>query len=310
MALQYRKRAVLAAIETSYGAVTTPTGAANAVLLRGDPKVKPLAMETANRELVRPWFGNSPDVVTAVWSEVEFDVEIAGSGTAGTAPAWGVLLRGCAFAEVITAGSKVEYSPVSDGLESLCIHFHMDGVRHVLKGARGTVKFAFTSGQFPVMSFRFVGLYAPATDQALPASVFTAWQDPLAVMTGNTTASLYGLTDLGIESISLDLAGDVSHRNLVNREDVIFADRKPSGEAVFEMTSVADRDWFGLVRNATTGAITVTQGTAAGNKVTVSVPHASLNQPDYQQSKGIVMLKTSFSANAPAGNDELLITAE
>jgi hypothetical protein len=48
---------------------------------------------------------------------VEFDVDLVGSGTAGTAPAWGPLIQACAFAEVIVASTSVTYNPVSSGLQ-------------------------------------------------------------------------------------------------------------------------------------------------------------------------------------------------
>lgn len=305
-----RKRAILAKIEATPGTDATPTGAANAVLITGDPKITPLSTETANRELLRPFFGGSPEVVTAAWSEVEFTVELAGSGAVGTPPAWGALMRACGFAEVVTPATRVRYLPISDDLETVTLHFHIDGVRHVLTSAMGSVKLEVVAKQFPKLLFKFVGLFNPATDTPLPNVALSAWKDPVPVLTGNTTATLFGLSDLGIQSLSFDLGASVSYRALINVEEVVFEDRKAVGEALFDMTSVAKKDWFSLVRQGTRGAVLVNHGQSAGNKAIISAPFITLNSPDYQKDKGKTMLKTSFSIDPDLGNDELSITLE
>ncbi|MCK7495178.1 MAG: hypothetical protein MZW92_31855 [Comamonadaceae bacterium] len=43
--------------------------------------------------------------------QLTFDVEIKGSGAAGTAPELGVLLKGCGFGETVVAVTSVTYAP-------------------------------------------------------------------------------------------------------------------------------------------------------------------------------------------------------
>ena len=43
--------------------------------------------------------------------EVTFEVEMAGSGTAGTAPAFGPLLKACGNSETIVTDTSVTYAP-------------------------------------------------------------------------------------------------------------------------------------------------------------------------------------------------------
>jgi hypothetical protein len=52
-------------------------------------------MTYAERNLVRGFFGNFDALPTIKKVKVSFEVEYAGSGTAGTAPAWDGLLQAC-----------------------------------------------------------------------------------------------------------------------------------------------------------------------------------------------------------------------
>jgi len=45
------------------------------------------------------------------FAEIAFEVSIAGSGTAGTAPSWGPLLKACGFYESLVASTSATYGP-------------------------------------------------------------------------------------------------------------------------------------------------------------------------------------------------------
>lgn len=104
MPLLYNQRTVLVKIESSYGVDASPTGSANAVQCR-NLDIVPLEAQNVSRDLVRPYYGNSDQLPTAVYGKISLEVEMAGSGTAGTAPAWGPLLRACGVAETVLAAA-------------------------------------------------------------------------------------------------------------------------------------------------------------------------------------------------------------
>src|SRR5690606_33426888 len=105
-----------------------------------------------------------PDqIIGSTWQSIRFSVEIAGSGAAGTAPAWGALLQACAFAETVTSGQRVDYTPVSTSLKSVSIYAYADGLEYQLIGAVGTLNGAATVGGIAVLNFEFWAPYkAPA----------------------------------------------------------------------------------------------------------------------------------------------------
>jgi hypothetical protein len=100
MSLLFRKRAILAKIETTYGVDPVPTGGANAILM-SNITVSPMEMNLAQRNNIKAYLGNNPSVLAAIYAKVSFDVEVAGSGVAGTAPGYGPLLRACAMSETL-----------------------------------------------------------------------------------------------------------------------------------------------------------------------------------------------------------------
>ena len=137
MPLYTRKRLILAEIESTYGTDPSPTGA-EAILVR-NLEITPLQSETVSRNLVRPYLGQSEQLLAQTRVEITFEVELAGSGTAGTAPAYGPVLRSCGLSETIVATTSVTYAPESSGFESTTIYFFNDGIRHKLTGCRGTL---------------------------------------------------------------------------------------------------------------------------------------------------------------------------
>ena len=67
-----------------------------------------------------------------------FSVELAGSGTAGTAPRYGNVTKACGFSETVASNTSVTYEPISASFSSVTIHYNTDGVRHIVNGCRGS----------------------------------------------------------------------------------------------------------------------------------------------------------------------------
>lgn len=104
MSLLQRKRTILAKIETTYGTDPTPTGASNAILIK-NLTVTPQETTLVSRDLVRPYLGNFSQLPAAIFGKLAFEIELAGSGTAATSPAYGPLLRACGLSETTLASA-------------------------------------------------------------------------------------------------------------------------------------------------------------------------------------------------------------
>lgn len=305
MPLYTRKRLILAEIEATYGTDPSPTGA-EAILVR-NLEITPLQAETVSRNLVRPYMGQSDQLLAQTRVEVTFEVELAGSGAAGTAPAYGPVLRSCGLSETISAGTSVTYAPESSGFESTTIYFFNDGIRHKVTGCRGTFSLSAEVGQIPFISFTMTGIYNAPSDETLPTPTYSNQASPLIFKNGNTSSfSIFSYSGC-LQSLNFDVANSVVYRELVGcTKEVIITDRAPSGTCVIEAPSIATKDFFDIANGSTTGSITFLHGTTAGNRVTFTAAQSDIGSPTYSDMDGIQMLNLPFIATpTSAGNNEL-----
>ena len=305
---KYKKLACLAKIETVYGTDAVPTGAANAIQL-SDVTLTPLAGEDVSRDLLLPYLGHQGVELTGNYMQLEFAVEVAGAGSAGEVPGYGVLLRACGLSETVTASTDVVYEPVSDGEESVSIYYHHDGVRHVALGCRGNVQIEFAPRQIPRFRFRIMGLLGTVSDQALPAADLSNFQKPVLVSKAQTSLSLHGASRIA-ESISLDLGIQVEPRFLIGDERMQLTDRQAVGTAVVEAKSMATINWFTVAQAKTFGMLQVVHGTTAGNIVQLDAPKVQIGRPAQGQSQNILNYSLPLMLAPDAGDDELVITVK
>lgn len=310
MAKLYRKRTVLVQTESTYGTDPTPTGS-DAVQVR-NLEITPVESEVLSRDLIRPYLGNSPQLIANTRVVVTFEVEYSGSGTAGTAPRYGRLLKACGFSETVVAATSVTYAPVSASFGSVTMYFSLDGVRHIVTGARGTFTINLNANQIPVLNFTMTGQYNAPTDTADPTVTFGNQAAPQIFNDTNTTAfTLFASTAIPLQSCTLDVGNEVVYRELVNSsKEVSIVNRSGSGTLVTEMVSLATKDFFANAVAGTTGAYSIVHGTSAGNIITLATASGamSLGGPTYSEDAGVVMLNLPYTlVPTSSGNDEFTL---
>lgn len=299
---------VLAALQPVAGTPAVLDGT-HAMLCRG-AQPRPVVATNEDRNNLKPHFGHSGSVVTSRYSEVEFEVELATSGAKGVAPKWNSLLRACAMSETITLNTSVVYAPVTSNVtEQVTLEVYIDGIRHRMIDAKGTVSFDIKSKAVSLLKFKFTGLYVKAEDAPMPVGVdYSAFTDPLPVNFDNTQSwALHGKTG-ALDSMSFDLANKVAYRNLIGKQSVTITDRAPTGNVSLEMGTIADKDWFESVIKAELGVFAIVHGSVPGKIVEINAPKVQLTDPAYSDSDGTLMIgmKAMFKPNL--GNDELIIT--
>ena len=308
-----RNAAILAKIETTYAVDAAPTGAQNALL------VSNLEIShnynNVDRELIRPYFGGSEQLAATRHLEISFEVELAGAGTAGNAPAYGPLLRACALQETVTAGNRVEYMPRTAGQESVTIHYHMDGVRHVALGCRGSVEIKMSLNERPVLAFKMLGLDGGASAQANPSLTLTAWQRPLAITDPNTgdlnlgctysAGALSGGTNFPSRGLTINLGNDVKHIQLLGGESVEITGRDTTGACALDLTAAQEVSFRADVNANATTTLGFQHGTAAGGIVVLHAPAVQRINPKYEEQDGIVLAAFDLRLLPSVGSDEL-----
>jgi hypothetical protein len=305
MALLARKTYILVKTESTYGTNSSPANT-DAVLVK-NLELTPLAGDVVSRELIRGYLGNSESLIAKTYVQLTFEVELAGSGTAGTAPRYGPALQACGLALTTVASTSNTYAPVSSSPSSATIVYNSDGLNHVLTGCRGSFSIACEVGAIPTISFTMTGIYNAPTDVSPVSASYTNQATPLVFRQGNTSAfSIFAYAGL-LQSFSFDLANETVYRQLVGSSagEVSITDRKPAGSCMIEAPTIATKDFFAIALASATGGLSFLHGTAAGNRVTFNSPQTDITTPAYGETDGVRMLNLPYvSVPTTAGNDE------
>lgn len=306
--LTWRKKAILAKIESTYGTDAVPTGAANAILIiASNVTLTPIQADQVERDIVRAGGEKGAFVKQLAGKHVilEYSVEMAGAGAVDTPPPWGVLHRSAGFAETINAATDVVYDPVSSGEESVSEYMHIDGVLHKLLGARSNVGWEFPIKGKPMLRYRTMGLFVAVADAAFPTPVYSAFQQPVLVSKANTpTLTLHGQA-VKMSTLTLDAGNVLEHSELVGAEEIRIVDRQASGQITFEAVTLATKDYFSAVTGETLAALQVIHGTVAGNINQIDAPEVQLLNPGYQELQGKAMFTFDLNLPPDAGDDEI-----
>lgn len=302
---------LLAKQEVTTGLDPVPTPAANGILVRAmTPQL--ITAEFVERNNLRGYKGNFGSLAVGVHRMMEIEVELAGSGAAGTAPKWAPLLMACGFSETLAAAVSAAYAPISSGDTTVTLYGYLDGILFKMTGCKGSASFEFNAKQIPVMKCKFLGEYSIATDTTFPTgTVFTGFQKPLTVGKVNTpTFSFFGFPAVA-QSLSFDVANALVYRDMIGYSGAYSSDRKPSGTAKIELPTVAATNFGELARLNTEGVLQLVHGTVAGNIIQIDMPKIQqTSAPTISNDNELAMLDVQFSINPNAGNDEIVILAK
>jgi hypothetical protein len=313
-----RNTAILAKIESSYGVDSTPTEGANAMLV-SNVNINPLAAQNVPRDLIRPYMGGSEQLVGNAYVEMSFDVELQGSGTAGTAPAYDPLLQACGFAASATGAVRANYYPETPADGSCAIYYFIDGVKHVVLGCRGNMALKMGSGQRPVMSFKMLGIDTTFSAASPSALTLTGFKTPSVITDPNTGDLTFGCTfnvdalapaltsgtAYSSRGIELDLGNAVAHTPLLGGQSIDISAREVTGKIALDLTAAQEVTFMTAVKANTVQSIGLVHGTTAGYKVLVFMPAVQLINPSREDMNGRVLCGYDIRAVPSAGNDDI-----
>lgn len=314
-----RKRLILAKTEGTYGVDAVPAAATDSLLVSEiNSQFEP---NNVPRNLIRPYFGASEELVGTRSVVITFNVELAGSGTAGDVPAWGFLLEACAMDGAAESGVRVDYLPITDAVPSVTLYYHRDGVLRKALGCRGSARLKAVAGEMPVLAFTFRGLDGGVTATALPTDAdFSAFVTPLIPTDANSDTLVLGATlsstgavaftggapipSLGLE---IDIGGATPLVPLIGGESVDFNDRQLMGKVSLDLTASQEVTRQAAVLGATLSSVGFIHGTVPGNRIGLFLPTAQFKNPTERDYQGRALMDydlTGVPNPAGAGNDE------
>lgn len=307
---------IRAALETGgYG--TQPAMTNTDALLVSNPSHR-IMRNLVDRDIWLPHLGATEQMVAARVSEIKFEVELAGSGAAGTAPAWGKLLRACGFAETVEA-SRVEYNPISEDFESLTFQYYRANVRYVARGARGNAKLKLPAFGLPKIEFTFLAFDTAAGASANNGSYdLSAWKRPEVLtdeMAGDirigctfATGNVTGGTVLASRGLELDAGNKVEHMELLGGERISITDRAATGKMSTALSAADEVAWRAEINTNTNVTLGFSWGTTAGNRGLIYAPRVQRIDPQGEDYKGDLLLATDLRFQpTEAGHDDFVL---
>ncbi|MFA4905043.1 MAG: phage tail tube protein [Candidatus Margulisiibacteriota bacterium] len=207
-----------------------------------------------------------------------------------------------------TAGYEIK--PVSSDTPALTLGLYEDGVRKLLKGCRGSVKFSFKIGEPAIMDFSFMGVGAGVTDLPLLSDVEYETTVPPVLLDAKMSC---GGVSLNIGEMEIDTANALASKDKIDDPSGILSylitGRDMKGSFNPEMVAVGSHDFFGKWFAATPMELNLEFGSTEGNKFRIFAPKIVYNKVDDGNRDGIQLAQTSFdlTGSIEPGDDELSI---
>ena len=301
----WRNRLALVKAESTYG--TNPTPAATDALLFTELDVTPLEMELIERETIQTYFGNRQNVIGQRSVPIAATVELAGSGTAGTAPRYGPMLTASGLGETIVSATSVTYAPVSSAFDSYTMQFFIDnGSEQAITGIRGSFDMSLSTGAIPTIAFSHMGIFGAPTALSLPSPTYSNQATPLSVNADNTaTVTVHGFSACMTE-FSLSLGTEMVFEQKAGcTKQVRLTDRRTTGSITIELPAFATKDFIAAVNAQTEATITWVHGSSAGNIITFTADQTAFDSPTYVESDSVTHITLPFRClPSSSGNDD------
>lgn len=305
-ALRKKNQLLLAKIETIYDTDSAPSAASDSMLAI-DPKIKEI-VDPVRRPAQVGSLSRLGSVAGSKYAEISFSMELKGSGTAGTAPRIGALLRACGMGNVVVSATSNTYSPESAGFESVTIWLYIDGRVHKVTGCRGDWKIKCEAGQMAMAEFTFKGRYA---DPALLALATPTLETTTPQVCKSCLFTYNSRTSLVVKNAELEINNTVAMRPSLNDANAIagfeITDRDPFLTINPECTIETSYNFRGDALNQNLRAVSWVVGATAGNIITFTVPQWNPYWPEYEDRDEILVEKIKGEAVLTSGDDDLNI---
>lgn len=302
-----RNEVLLAKIEGTYATDSVPVAGSNAVLVQGAPDFGFDRLRMIDRPSIKGTLGPYQSVYGGAMKAVRFDVELKGSGAAGTAPEIGPLLRACGLGETVVASTSVTYAPVSTGFESVTLYFFEFGrVRHILLGCRGNLSISWNAGEMATCSFEMIGRVGTVTDQTQPSPTFNSTV-PKGVL--GLDARVGAVADLVVQGFTFETGNQIEVPDDVNDAEgygnVLLTDRDPTMTFQRHAELVATIDPWNDIRNSTARAVVSgALGATAGNIINFNAPQAHYRDIAPGESENVRTEDFTFGLHESGSGDD------
>lgn len=246
-----------------------------------------------------------PKVAGGNHARLTFDVELKGSGSAGTPPEYGVLHKACGMDETIVGGTSVTYNLASDSIITASLGWYIDGKFYGVAGCRGNRVLTLKTPGIGVFSYDFLGTDISNADVALLTGVNYIETVPAPFINAQFTLDSVAAV---IEQLTIDFANVMALRPSANPAhgyvSTIIGDRVPKITLNPEDVLVATKDWWTKWKAGSGAALSTQIGATAGNICTITAPNVQIVGMKPGERNGIAIQNMECEAKRSSGDDE------
>jgi hypothetical protein len=255
---------LLAKIEVTKGLDPVPVPADNAIRIIS--AVPAVTIDNIERPIVKPTMGQLAHLMGKRMIVLTIELELRGSGAAGTAPDYGVLLRACGLDETIVVSTSVAYDPLTASLESVTIYWYEDGLLWKLKGSVGDLAITYAMNSQTRATITMSAPYEDPTTVAKPGGEVYQTTPPIVASAADVISEAAG--EIKVGAFDLALANDVQEHYTSNQHEFTVAERQPTFKLTKDSVSTIV-DWTALAAGTDVALSAVVDG-GAGNKITIT----------------------------------------
>lgn len=298
-------------IETTEGTAISTAGADANNLIYDVSGIDP-DIANAARKPVAADFSPFASISGGRKAAITFKVEVKGSGTLGTAPTIGKLLKLAGFGETLVSSTSATYDPISVAIPSATADFFTlpesgSSLRFRLTGCRmSAFSLVAKVGEPTMIQFTLSGVYAGVTDQTTLTASGLETTLPPALLSAAFAA----------HSFSHKISGFTINENLsgVYREDINLAagylsyaitGREPSLSFDPEQELVATHDYFGIQLADTLSTLTTAIGATSGNICTITAPKVQYMSVKPGKRGNLAIFTIDAALRRSSGNDHV-----
>lgn len=249
----------------NYGVDYIAAGATVIPMLTKGVSVNPWQTEQISRDLDDGKSGGQPVIHTGEMISISGALEMAGSGTANTAPPWSAMVQICGFGQNAT-GSQVDYERILQASNELdgTLYFEWEGMTHKMLAARGSLGVTGKIGELGYLNFECKGVYGGTVTSSITNASFSAWQTPREWSTANTEFTLDG-TPYNLIEFECNTNNEVELDEGTALKRMFINDWNEETKFVIEAPELGTFDPFAVARQNVLMPWQLTHGLTAGH---------------------------------------------
>ena len=264
--------------------------------------LQPLRASFIAREPIRPFLGTIPQIASAPYAEMSFDLMLPTMIDGEDILPWKELLIACGFAaeKQANATDHKYYSTENIPTPALNFFYYAGGEKFSVTGARGNFVLLIEAGQIPLLRFRFIGEHAKITSETMVAHSYNKWERLLPVSPQNTLFEIGTLANLGIRRFSVNLGNSLRLVKRTNKNSIIIEGRKPTGSMLFDFTAKNTFDPFHQAFTQEMLNLRITHGDKNNHHWRFEAPFVQLLETAIERDNGLSVFRSelAFHQNA------------